>query len=152
QRERADVDAVARFQSGRLVVESLGLPDEIDGAVPPCELGTPGDVVVVQMRLGDMRDAHAPIPCQPLDPVEVALRVDHHTDGTVMDQVAAIPQRIGANDLDVHDRPSRAGVVMGSLNTPHDRKVTGRAERAGPSRSEERRGGKETRGGGWTKP
>jgi hypothetical protein len=63
--------------------------DEVLGADPPGEGQSAGHVVVVDVRLGHVGDADVAGPVQ--DPVDVALRVDHHRHATVCDQIAAVP-------------------------------------------------------------
>ena len=60
-----------------------------------------GDVVVVDVRLDDMRDPHPGPRGRREHPVDVPLRVDHQGDLPVVHQVAPIPE---TGRLDRHDR------------------------------------------------
>jgi hypothetical protein len=67
----------------------------------PGQLRSPGHVVVVDVRLQDMGGPHTAFDQQAEHPVDVALRVDHHGDLPVVDDVAAVTQAGGLERLDV---------------------------------------------------
>ena len=63
---------------------------------------TAGDVIVVNVGFQYVGDLHAAVGGEVEDPVDVALRVDHHRDVTVGDQVAAVAETGGFDDGHVH--------------------------------------------------
>jgi len=77
-----------------------------------------GDVVVVDVRLEDVGDPHPGRGGDRKHAVDVALRVDHQRDPTVMGEVGAIPQGRGLdrNDGDHRGRSFRVWLVVLGLD------------------------------------
>ena len=78
--------------------------DDVVGAHADGELEATGQVVVVQVGLQDQRDADGPLLGQGQHAVDVALGVDHDADPAVADQVAAVAEAGGLDDVDLHGR------------------------------------------------
>ncbi|MGT2461490.1 hypothetical protein [Sinomonas atrocyanea] len=62
-----------------------------------------GEVVVVDVGLGDVRDLHAGRGGGGLDAVDVPLGVDHEGVLPIVHEVAAVAELRGVDDDDVHD-------------------------------------------------
>lgn len=90
-----DLDDVAVADLGPLEGDLVGAVDQVGRAGGPRESETASDVVVVDVGLEDVGQAHVVLGQQIEDPVDVALRVDHERDLAVVDQVAAVAQGRG---------------------------------------------------------
>nr|WP_242473343.1 hypothetical protein [Blastococcus sp. TML/M2B] len=103
QSHRAGLEHVAVGGRHALVRHVVPGGDDVPRADRPGELEAAGQVVVVQVGLQDQRDAHAALPGRRQHAVDVALGVDHDADPTVADQVAAVAEAGGLDDVDLHD-------------------------------------------------
>ncbi len=85
--------------------------DGTELAVAGNEREATGDVVVVDVGLGDVGDAHPELVDQGEDPVDVALRVDDEGDLAVVGEVAAVAEAGGGDRADVDHQYSLPGRV-----------------------------------------
>ena len=83
-------------------LDGVGGVDEIAGAVGAGQDQPAGDVVIVHVRFGHVRDGYPGVTGGRLDAVRVALRVDRQRHRAVVDQVAAVPELRGLDDDDFH--------------------------------------------------
>ena len=88
-----DLDDLAVAHRGAVEGHLVLAVDEVRGAGALRERQTAGDVVVVDVGLEDVGEAHAVLVEQVEDAVDVALRVDHEGDLAVVDEVAAVAER-----------------------------------------------------------
>jgi len=88
--------------------------DDVAGAGAGCELVAAGDVVVVDVGLDHHLQPQATPGQQRVDAVDVALRVDDHRDGTVVREVAAVPELLGGDHFDIQhaDPPSKCPYIL----------------------------------------
>ena len=96
------VDDVAVGDGASLVGDVVSGGHDVLGAGGAGQFQAAGDVVVVDVGFQDVGDPHAAVGGEVEDPVDVALRVDHHGDVTVGDQVAAVAETGGFDDGHVH--------------------------------------------------
>ncbi|BCW49484.1 hypothetical protein StoSoilB13_18260 [Arthrobacter sp. StoSoilB13] len=80
----------------------VGGVDEVLGAMFFSQNQAAGDVVVVQMGFGHMRDPDASGTRGFFNAVGVPLRVNDQSNFAVMHQVTPVPQCRGFDDYDVH--------------------------------------------------
>ncbi len=90
--------------------DRVGRVHPVPGAGAPRELEAAGDVVVVDVGLEDQAGGHAGAGEVPLDPVDVALRVDDHRHAAVVDHVTAVTELVCAENLYMHDLPNAHGL------------------------------------------
>ena len=88
--------------NGRVVERNVRVGrNQVRGSVALSQLETTGDVVVVHVRLDDVGHEQTVLGHQVLDPVDVALRVDHHGMLPVVGDVAAVAEPRGLDHEDV---------------------------------------------------
>ena len=102
-RQRTDPDGLPVRDRLPLEVNRVRGVHEVARAVRPGQFEPAGEVVVVDVGLGDVGDGDAGVAGGCLDAVRVPLRVDDQRHGAVMDEVAAVPELGGLDDDDVHD-------------------------------------------------
>jgi hypothetical protein len=88
----ADLDGVAVGDRRPVEADRVGGVDQVRRAGGGGQRRPPGEVVVVDVRLGDVGDAQSVVRGQRGDPVGVPLRVDDQGNRLVMDQVAAVTE------------------------------------------------------------
>ena len=101
-RKRAHADRLAVRDGSALEPDGVRGVDEIAGAVGAGQDQPAGDVVIVHVRFGHVRDGYPGVTGGRLDAVRVALRVDRQRHRAVVDQVAAVPELRGLDDDDFH--------------------------------------------------
>jgi len=93
---------VAAVRGAPLEGDVVPAGDDVGGSGPAGQRVAAGHVVVVQMGLEDHRRLDAQLLQQRFDPVDIALWVDHDRAGAVTDDVAAVTQVRGLDDIDAH--------------------------------------------------
>jgi hypothetical protein len=113
-RQVADPDDLPIGDRLTLECHRVGRIDQICGTVGTRKGESAGDVVVVQMSLGDMGDGDSGISRRRLHSVDVTLWINDERDRAVVHQIAAISQLRGFDNDDVHGRypPSRCFVGL----------------------------------------
>ena len=86
----ADLKAVAVADRSAVEADGVGSIDQVTRASRTGERQSAGDIVVVDMGLGDVSDPHAPLLGQGRDAVNIPLRVDDDRHLAVVRQVAAV--------------------------------------------------------------
>src|SRR5687768_17161556 len=110
----ADLQGLAVRDGFALEADSVRSVDEVLRTMGAGEDQAAGEVVVVDVRLSNVRDADSRGARSFLDPVRVPLRVDHQGHAAVMHQVAAVPELRGLDDNNVHASASFEGRDPGS--------------------------------------
>ena len=98
----ANLDRAAVGYWGVLKPDVVLCADEIRGTVRAGEDESTGEVVVVQVRFGNMGDADAGFRRGGFYPVRVPLRIDDQRHLAVVDHVAAVPERPRFDGNNVH--------------------------------------------------
>ena len=105
QLQGAHRDLVTVTHTGAVECHGVRGVDQIGHFGAAGELVAAGDVVVVDVGLGHRTQPQASLAQLGLDPVDVALGVDHQRDLSVVDHVAAVTELLGRDRLDKHPAP-----------------------------------------------
>jgi hypothetical protein len=109
QSHRAGGEHVAVGDRSALVGDGVPGWDGVLGADRAGQFQPAGHVVVVDVALGHEGDADGPLLGERKDPVDVALGVDDHADTVGADQVAAVAEPSGLDDVDLHVKAPQYG-------------------------------------------
>ena len=101
-RQGTDVDDLTVRDRLTLEGDRVGGVDQVFRSVSASELEASGDVVVVQVGLGDVRDVDAGFAGCVFHPVGIPLRVNDQCHGAVMHEVASVTQFRGFDNDNVH--------------------------------------------------
>ena len=113
--QRSDRHDVAATHGQPVEVDTFVRGEQVRHAVPARQSGSAGEVVVVDVGVGDGRDVDARLLGGPFERCQVARRIDHERSRAVVDEVGAVPELGYLDRDDLHESPCHQLLMSSDL-------------------------------------